>query len=60
MSPRGQIVYNGAIDNAPLGKTPAGEKYVNYADNVLAALVANKDIGIRETKPYGCSVKYPQ
>jgi peroxiredoxin len=58
ISPRGQIVYEGAIDNSPLGKTPKGEKYVNYVDNVLAALVANKDIGVRETKPYGCSVKY--
>lgn len=60
ISPRGQIVYNGAIDNAPLGKTPNGEEKVNYVDKVLAALVADKDIGIRETKPYGCSVKYAQ
>ena len=60
ISPRGQIVYEGAIDNAPLGKTQKGEELVNYVDKVLAALGANKDIGIRQTKPYGCSVKYPQ
>jgi len=60
ISPRGQIVYNGAIDNSPMGKTPEGEKMVNYVDKVLAALVANKDIGIRETKSYGCSLKYAQ
>ena len=60
VDPRGNIVYEGAIDNAPLGKTPNGEERVNYVDQVLAALVANKDIGIRETKPYGCSVKYPK
>ena len=58
ISPRGQIVYEGAIDNSPLGKTPGGQEMVNYVDKVLAALVANRDIGIRETKPYGCSVKY--
>ncbi len=58
IDPRGNIVYEGAIDNAPLGKTSNGEEVVNYVDQVLAALVANKDIGIRETKPYGCSVKY--
>ena len=58
IGPRGQIVYEGAIDNSPLGKTPTGKEYVNYVDNVLAALVANKDIPVRETKPYGCSVKY--
>ena len=60
ISPRGQIVYDGAIDNAPLGKTPNGEEKVNYVDKVLAALVANKDIGVPNTKPYGCSVKYAQ
>jgi len=58
ISPQGQIVYEGAIDNAPLGKMQKGEELVNYVDKVLAALVANKDIGIRETKPYGCTVKY--
>jgi peroxiredoxin len=58
ISPRGQIVYEGAIDNSPMGKTPDGKEPVNYVDRVLAALTANKDIGIPNTKPYGCSVKY--
>jgi peroxiredoxin len=60
ISPRGNIVYNGAIDNSPLGKTADGEKPVNYVDQTLAELVAGKDISIHETKPYGCSVKYAQ
>jgi peroxiredoxin len=60
IGPRANIVYEGAIDNSPLGKTPGGQEQVNYVDKVLAALVANKDIGIQETTPYGCSVKYPQ
>ncbi|MBN2315049.1 MAG: redoxin domain-containing protein [Sedimentisphaerales bacterium] len=60
ISPHGQIVYNGAIDNSPMGTTPEGEEKVNYVDNVLAALAANKDIDVRETKSYGCSVKYAQ
>lgn len=58
ISPLGQVVYEGAIDNSPLGKTPGGAKYVNYVDGVLAALNENKDLPVRETKPYGCSVKY--
>ena len=58
ISPRGNIVYNGAIDNSPLGKTPDGEKPVNYVDQTLAELAAGKDISIHETKSYGCSVKY--
>ena len=60
ISPRGQIVYEGAIDNAPLGKTPGGKELVNHVDKALAALTAGRDIGMRETKPYGCSVKYAQ
>ncbi len=55
---RGAIVYGGAIDNAPMGKVGGGEEYTNYVDQVLSAVVSNKDIPVRETKPYGCSVKY--
>ena len=38
---KGQIAYQGAIDNAPLGKKP--EKYINYADQALSELTAAKD-----------------
>ncbi len=58
IAPVGGIVYEGAIDNAPLGKTPAGEKPVNYVDQVLAELTAGRQVSITTTKPYGCSVKY--
>ena len=54
----GQLVYRGAIDNAPRGKTPEGEKYVNYVDQALAELTAGKAVTVKETKSYGCSVKY--
>jgi peroxiredoxin len=60
ISPRGQIVYDGAIDNSPLGKTPGGQELVNYVDKALTELAAGKDIGTSKTKPYGCSVKYPK
>jgi peroxiredoxin len=54
----GNIVYNGAIDNAPLGKIPENEKYVNYADKALDELTAGKPVTTAQTKPYGCTVKY--
>ena len=60
IDPAGHIVYDGAIDNAPLGKTAGGEGLVNYVDNVLAAVTTGKDIAVSSTKSYGCSVKYPQ
>ena len=60
IDPGGHIVYDGAIDNSPLGKTLDGQEPVNYVDNVLAALAAGKDVSVSNTKSYGCSVKYPQ
>lgn len=54
----GMIAYRGAIDNAPFGKKPADGEYVNYVDQALAELTAGKSVTVKQTKPYGCSVKY--
>jgi len=59
ISKEGKLVYEGAFDNAPLGKTPADESYLNYVDRVLEELTNGKEVSIRKTKPYGCTVKYP-
>lgn len=56
---RGNIVYEGALDNAPLGKV-AGNGYVNYVDKALAEIIGGKAISTPKTKPFGCSVKYPK
>jgi peroxiredoxin len=56
---RGNIVYDGAIDNAPMGKVAGGE-YVNYVDKALSEIVSGKAVSTPETKPYGCTVKYPK
>jgi len=60
IAPNGQIVYDGAIDNSPMGKTLEGQQPVNYVDKVLADLAARRDVSVQNTKPYGCSVKYAQ
>jgi hypothetical protein len=52
----GKIVYEGAIDNAPLGKVEG--EYVNYVDKALAELTAGKSVSVARTKAYGCTVKY--
>ena len=52
----GKIVYDGAIDNAPLGKVEG--EYVNYVDKALAELTAGKSVSLAKTKAYGCTVKY--
>jgi len=55
---KGNIVYSGSFDNAPLGKIPEGAQYINYIDKALGELTAGKAVSTTETKPYGCSVKY--
>ena len=54
----GKIAYNGAIDNAPLGRVPEGEKIVNYVDKALEELTSGKSVSLAKTKPLGCTVKY--
>jgi peroxiredoxin len=55
---QGHVVYEGAIDNAPRGRKPQGQAYVNYVDQALSELVAGQEISTAKTSPYGCSVKY--
>lgn len=59
INPRGRIVYDGAIDNAPLGKVTAGQELTNYVDKTLGEMITGKMVSTKNTKPYGCSVKYP-
>lgn len=55
---RGNIAYEGAIDNSPMGRKK--EEVINYVDKALSELLSGKPVSIPETKPYGCSVKYPK
>jgi peroxiredoxin len=57
---KGVLVYRGAIDNSPDGEgdSPTGGKLTNYVENALADLSASRPVGVAETEPYGCSVKY--
>ncbi len=53
-----KLIYKGALDNSPLGKTD-GEP-MNYVEDAIAASAAGKLPSVRETPSYGCSVKYAQ
>lgn len=53
-----KIAYQGAIDNAPMGKISEGTELVNYVDQALSELLDGKTPTVSKTKPYGCSVKY--
>ena len=54
---RGSIAYKGALDNAPLGKTPATGHDL-FVVKALDAVAAGRAPDTAETKSYGCSVKY--
>ncbi len=57
---KGTLVYRGAIDNSPdaEGESPENGKLVNYVDSALSDLASGRPLATRETKAYGCSVKY--
>ena len=57
---KGVLVYRGAIDNSPdgEGESPTGGKLVNYVDEALSDVAAKREVAVKETKAYGCGVKY--
>lgn len=57
IDPKGMVVYHGAPDDdSAIRGDP--KKSHSYLAEVLDAVLAGKDAPMRETKPYGCSVKY--
>jgi hypothetical protein len=64
IDPKGTLIYNGAIDNAPLtsddvAKTESGEPFINYVDRALTETkIQHKKVSLPSTAAYGCHVKY--
>lgn len=56
---KGELVYNGAIDDNPSSdpNTAAGAK--NYLSAALEDVFSRRPVKEATTKPYGCAVKYP-
>jgi len=60
VSPQGTLIYNGAIDDKPttdVADVPGAKNYVSAA---LEEATSGKPVAISTTRPYGCSVKYPE
>ena len=56
---QGILIYNGAIDDRPttdVADVPGAKDYVSLA---LGEATSGKPVGNPTTRPYGCSVKYP-
>lgn len=55
ISPKGEVVYKGAVDDNPLNKKDKTKSLVGQA---IDAVLAGKAVPVAETKSYGCGVKY--
>jgi peroxiredoxin len=59
IDPKGILIYNGAIDDRPttdLGDVNGARNYLSLA---LEEATSGKPVSIPTTRPYGCSIKYP-
>jgi hypothetical protein len=58
ISPEGNILYNGAIDNRPSPNPADIEGATNYVHQVMEEALAGRPISVSATQPYGCAVRY--
>ncbi|RJF90451.1 redoxin domain-containing protein [Sphingomonas cavernae] len=54
----GTLVYQGGIDDKATAKVADIASATNYVTAALSEMKAGKAVSIRESRPYGCSVKY--
>jgi peroxiredoxin len=59
IDPKGILIYNGAIDDRPTTDLADVNGARNYLSLALEEATAGKPVIIPATRPYGCSVKYP-
>ena len=59
IDPKGILIYDGAIDDRPTTDTADIKGAKNYLSLALEEATGGKSVGIPTTRPYGCSVKYP-
>jgi peroxiredoxin len=59
INPAGNVIYDGAIDNRPTPDVDDIKGADNYVTDALTEAMAGKPVAVGYTRPYGCSVKYP-
>jgi len=59
IDPRGKLIYDGAIDDRPTPDPDDIRGAHNYVSDALLEAMAGKPVATPYTRPYGCSVKYP-
>lgn len=59
INPQGVLIYSGAIDDRPTTDTSDIGGAKNYVSIALEEATSGKAVSNPTTRPYGCSVKYP-
>ncbi len=59
ISPQGTLIYNGAIDDRPTTDLADVNGAKNYVSVALDEGMSGKPVSNPTSRPYGCSVKYP-
>lgn len=55
---KGELIYNGAIDDKPTTDVADIKGAKNYVSDALTAAMAGKPVTTASTAPYGCGMKY--
>jgi len=59
IDPKGILIYIGAIDDRPTTDLSDVNGARNYLSQALTEAMSGKPVSTPTTRPYGCSVKYP-
>jgi peroxiredoxin len=59
INPSGRLIYDGAIDDKPTTDLADVATATNYVSQALEEAMAGKAVTVATSRPYGCSVKYP-
>lgn len=57
ISPKQEVMYNGAIDNNSRGNLGDSE-VINYLTQAYGEASTGKPVSVPKTQPYGCGIKY--
>jgi peroxiredoxin len=58
INPEGTLIYAGGIDNIASTNKDDIQKATNYVRETLDKALDGKEVTVKGSKPYGCSVKY--
>lgn len=58
ITPEGELIYKGGIDDKPTTDTADIETATNFVDQALQQAMSGEEVTRKTAPPYGCTVKY--